>query len=103
MIVYGLKNCDSCRKAVKALDGADLRDVRQNPLAEKDISRFLARFGDDLVNRRSTTWRGMTEAERARPAAELLRSHPSLMKRPVIEKDGELYLGWGEETRQALL
>ena len=103
MIIYGLNNCDTCRKALKELDGAELRDVRANPLSKEDISRFLAEFGDQLVNRKSTTWRALSEAERETGAADLLEAHPSLMKRPVIDKDGALYLGWGEETRRALL
>ena len=103
MRVYGLKNCDTCRKAVKALERAELVDVRAKPLSSGEISRFLDAFGEALVNRKSATWRGLDEAERACDPAKLLAAHPALMKRPVIEADGVLYLGWGEETRQALL
>ena len=103
MIVFGLKNCDTCRKAMKALDGAVLRDIRAEPLSADDIARFFESFGDALVNRKSTTWRGLSEAERAGEPKALLADYPALMKRPVIEVDGQLYLGWGEETRKALL
>ncbi|MEO1000977.1 MAG: ArsC/Spx/MgsR family protein [Pseudomonadota bacterium] len=93
-VVHGLKTCDACRKAVKALgEGARLRDVRSEPLSEAEIARFLAAFGEALVNRRSTTWRGLSEAERARDPAALLAAHPSLMKRPVVERDDTLTLG----------
>lgn len=103
MKIYGLKNCDTCRKALKALPSAELQDIRATPLDQRDIDRFFSAFGDALVNRKSTTWRGMDDDERARPAADLLAEYPALMKRPVIEHDGELYLGWGEETQKALL
>lgn len=103
MKIYGLKNCDACRKALKELPDAELQDVRENPLKSHEISRFLNRFGDALVNRKSATWRALGDAERAADPIDLLTNHPTLMKRPVIEHDGELFLGWGEETRKALL
>ena len=96
MKIYGLKTCDTCRAAVKALaaQGAVLVDIRATPLDDATRARFLAAFGEALVNRRSTTWKGLSEAERAPPPAALLADHPALMKRPVIEAGGTLYLGW---------
>ena len=88
MIIYGLKNCDACRKALRANPGATLRDIRKEPLSATDRTRFLAVFGDKLINQRSTTWRGLSEAERAQTPDALLAAHPALMKRPVIEIDG---------------
>ena len=107
MIVFGLKNCDTCRKAVKELKAAGheavLRDVRAAPLDAAELARFLDAFGDQLVNRRSTTWRGLSEEARAATPEALLTAHAALMKRPVIEVAGELYLGWSAEVKQALL
>lgn len=103
MIVYGLKTCDTCRKALKALPGADFVDVRADGLPDDIRDRALAAFGDALVNTRSTTWRGLSEAERAQAAETLLAAHPTLMKRPLIEADGTLYLGWGKDVQAALL
>ena len=104
MIVYGLKNCDTCRKAMKALAAAghapELRDVREAPLSDEERAAFLAAFGDALLNRASTTWRGLDEAERARPADELLAAHPALMKRPVIHGKA-LTLGWKADAQAA--
>ena len=102
LILWGLKTCDTCRKALKALPGAAFRDIREDPLTEAEIAVLLAEFGEALVNRASTTWRGLSEAERARPAAELLALHPALMKRPVIRADGAWHLGWGPAVRAAL-
>ena len=83
MVIYGLKNCDTCRKAAKELGGAELRDIRKDPLQAADLERFYARFGAALVNRKSATWRQLGEDERTRPELELLAAHPTLMKRPV--------------------
>jgi arsenate reductase-like glutaredoxin family protein len=104
--VFGLKACDTCRAAVKALEaaGRDVRlvDVRAEPLDDAARARFLDAFGEALVNRRSTTWRGLSEAERTRAPEALLADHPALMKRPVIEAGGALYLGWDAAVKGAL-
>jgi arsenate reductase-like glutaredoxin family protein len=104
--VWGLKACDTCRAAVKGLaaSGREVRlvDVRAEPLKAAELARFLEAFGEALVNRRSTTWRGLSEQERARAPEALLADHPALMKRPVIEAGGALYLGWDAGVREAL-
>jgi len=100
--IYGLKNCDNCRKAKKAL-GEDVRDVREDPLTRAQLETFFEAFGAALLNTRSTTWRGLDETQRAGDVLGLLQEHPTLMKRPVIEHDGKLFLGWGKEVQAALL
>jgi len=102
MQIYGLKNCDTCRKALKSIPDANLVDVRAQGIPNSVITRAFAQFGDVLLNTRSTTWRNLNETERARAPLELLADHPALMKRPLIESDGQLYLGWSSETRVAL-
>lgn len=107
MHFYGLKTCDTCRKAEKALRAAGYEpkvvDVRADGVPGADLAAFLNRFGEALVNRRSTTWRNLPEDQRALDPAVLLTTHPTLMKRPVIEHDGQLYLGWGKDVQAALL
>ena len=102
MRIYGLKNCDTCRAARKALPEAELVDVRESGVPAHVMESALARFGDKLVNTRSTTWRGLSEEERAGAPLDLLAAHPALMKRPLIVGDGEMHLGWDESTRGAL-
>jgi len=104
MKLYGLKNCDTCKKAQKALEagGNDVEfiDVRQSPLDSSVLERFLGAFGEEkLVNKKSTTWRQLDEPARATPALQLLKDNPALMKRPVIQTDNELLLGWGKEVQ----
>lgn len=107
MRLYGLKTCDTCRAARKALAAAghdpDYVDVRADGVPEADLKRFLEAFGEALINKRSTTWRGLSEAERAGDPLALLSAHPTLMKRPVIEAGGRLYLGWGQDVQASLL
>jgi len=102
MVLYGLKNCDTCRKALKRLGEVDFVDVRADGVPSDVLANALDVFGAALVNTRSTTWRGLDDNERATPPLDLLVSHPALMKRPLIEKDGKLYLGWGKDVQEAL-
>ena len=103
MKLYGIKTCDTCRKALAALPGAAFVDLRVMPLDDALLERALAAFGADLVNRRSTTWRALPEAARAASDRDLLRAHPTLMKRPLIATDaGDLHLGWSDAVRAAL-
>ncbi|TCP62890.1 Spx/MgsR family transcriptional regulator [Rhodovulum bhavnagarense] len=106
MILYGLKNCDTCRKARRMLEGAGhtvtLRDLREAPLSAQELDRFLETFGAELVNRRSTTWRGLASDQRDAPPPDLIAAHPALMKRPVIEAESRLLPGWNKEVLAAL-
>ncbi|WP_170383187.1 ArsC/Spx/MgsR family protein [Ruegeria atlantica] len=102
MRLYGLKNCDTCRKALKSLPDAEFFDVRADGVPNDVLAQALDLFGKALLNTRSTTWRGLDEADRMRPPLELLAEHPTLMKRPLIEQDGTLYLGWAAETKSGL-
>ncbi|SEO62691.1 arsenate reductase [Salinihabitans flavidus] len=102
MHLYGLKTCDTCRNALKRLGDVEFVDVRAEGVPEHVLSRAHDQFGGALLNSRSATWRGLSEAERARPALELLRDYPALMKRPLIVRDDEMWLGWDDEVQAAL-
>lgn len=102
MRLYGLKTCDTCRKALKSIDEVDYVDVRDQGVPAVVLAQAYELFGDALLNTRSTTWRGLDEVERTRPVLELLSEHPTLMKRPLIEREGEMFLGWTPQTRAAL-
>lgn len=104
MRIFGLKNCDTCRKAVKLLDGYRFFDVRIDLIPDQILDAALQEFGDDLVNKKSTTWRNLSADERAMPSRDLLRLHPAVMKRPLIEtQEQKLYLSWSAKTQAALL
>lgn len=103
MIVYGLKNCDTCRKALKLLPEATLCDVRQDGVPESVLKSAYAAFGNALVNTRSTTWRGLNEVERTQEPIALLLAHPTLMKRPLIAHEDRLFLGWTKDVQTLLL
>jgi arsenate reductase (glutaredoxin) len=113
MDIYGIKTCDTCRKARKWLDQAGLNyrwhDLREQTPDESTLRRWLDEVGvDKLVNRRSTTWRGLDDADRERAASAggalvLLREHPTLIKRPVIETGEVVLVGFTDQTGTSLL
>ncbi|RKF17241.1 arsenate reductase [Roseovarius spongiae] len=102
MKLYGLKTCDTCRKALKHFPNAEFKDVRADGLPEAVLNAAHEAFGAALLNTRSATWRGLDEEERAGDPVELIARHPALMKRPLIEAQGKLYLGWTPEVQAAL-
>ena len=107
MILYGISTCDTCKAALKAIQTAghevEFRDVRADPLSADEIGELVTAFGDAVVNRSSTTWRGLSDWLKASDAEEQLAAQPTLMKRPVIRKGEVLYLGWDTRVQAAVL
>lgn len=102
MQLYGLKTCDTCRKALKLLKDVDFIDVREDGVPDSVLKRAFAQFEGDLLNIRSTTWRALTDSDRQKAPLDLLKQHPTLMKRPLIVDGETMYLGWGPDVRAAL-
>ncbi|HCV95614.1 MAG TPA: arsenate reductase [Stenotrophomonas sp.] len=103
--VYGLKNCDTCRKATKWLDRFavpyEFVDYRQAPPSPQMLIAWAGQAGSfaALVNKSSTTWRQLPDNRKAAASdAEwklLLREHPQLIKRPVVvSADGVMTQGF---------
>lgn len=107
MKFYGLKSCDTCRRAQKDIlasgQSFDVIDVRADGLSSEVIATIISEFGDAAINRASTTWRGLSDAEKASDPAALLAAHPTLMKRPVIEKNGVWSIGWKPDVAERIL
>lgn len=101
MRLYGLKNCDTCRKALKHLENAEFVDVRDPGVPRDVLETAVQRFGEKVINTRSTTWRGLSEEQRAMPPLDLLQAHPTLMKRPLIVDGDAFHLGWGKDVQGA--
>lgn len=107
--VYGIKNCDTVKRARKALDAAGIayrfHDFRADGLDAAKAQEWLDRLGHDAVlNRRGTSWRQLAETDRKRAegdsAAALLARQPTLIKRPVFEYGDDTIVGFPrtEET-----
>lgn len=112
MKLYGIKNCDTCKKALKALESAGhsvaYHDFRADGLNAEKISEWIALFGrDKVLNTRSTTWRGLSDEDKNigddKDLVQLIVKNPTLVKRPVIENDPVFVIGWGKNEQHQLL
>lgn len=112
MTLYGIPNCDSCRKARKWLDNNDMNyrfhDLREDGIDKKRIGTWLESAGlKTVLNTRSATWRGLSAKERdnlndAR-AVDLMVQNPTLVKRPVLESGRVILVGFSPDKYAALL
>ena len=101
--IYGIKNCDTMKKARTWLEdhGIDyaFHDYKKEGLDGETIDRFLKDIPwEKLLNRAGTTFRKLPEEERqnvdAAKARALMLAQPSMVKRPVLDKDGKLTVGF---------
>ena len=106
LTVFGIKSCDTCRKARKYLAENDIEfrfhDVRDDGLDIQMLERWAARIGwEKLINRKSLTWRKIPEVDREDITRErafvLLLDHPTLLKRPVLESERFIAVGFSEK------
>ncbi|ARS51945.1 ArsC/Spx/MgsR family protein [Kushneria konosiri] len=103
--LYGLSNCDRCRRARHRLEASgqkvemiDLRRLADQGGLEEALQHFMAHIDwSTLLNRRSTTWRGLDDAERLdldqTRAVALIKAHPSLIQRPVLDTGTQVLVG----------
>ncbi|MCW8809160.1 MAG: Spx/MgsR family RNA polymerase-binding regulatory protein [Rhodanobacter sp.] len=105
--LYGLPNCDTCRKARNWLGRFEVPhefvDYRANPLSPTVLKAWAQQLGgwEALVNKSSTTWRNLLP-QRKNPGSDpewtlLLREHPALVRRPVVvQNDGSVSVGFSD-------
>lgn len=112
LTVYGLKTCETCRKAMTALDEGGHKpafvDIRAEPSVAGLIPGWIAAVGPaKIVNRASMSWRKLSDADKARaddPAKlpSLLDEHRTLIKRPVIVTRDGVHVGWTRDVQAEL-
>ena len=100
--IYGIKSCDTMKKAFTWLDGQKLaytfHDYKKEGIDSARLTAWCAKVGwEVLVNKRGTTFRKLTPAEQDvkgdKDAIALMQKYPSLIKRPVIEKGAQVLVG----------
>ncbi len=100
--VYGIKNCDTVKKALTWLDKHGIsytfHDYKSRGIEREKLKDWVAQVGvDALLNRKGMTWRKLTDKEQAdaanaRGALTLMESKTSVIKRPLIEYYGKVVL-----------
>jgi len=106
LTVFGIRSCDTCRKARKFLAENDIEyrfhDVRDDGLDIQMLERWTARIDwNKLLNKQSLTWRKIPEVDRSETsksrAFALIIDNPTLLKRPVLESDTFIAVGFSEK------
>ncbi|MAD76831.1 MAG: ArsC family reductase [Rheinheimera sp.] len=110
--MYGIKNCDTIKKARKWLEQHQLDyqfiDYRQDGLTAEELAVFCQQLGwQNLLNTRGTTYRALPP-ERRNNLTESLAQHlmlqqPAMIKRPLLQRNDSYILGFNAETYQQLL
>lgn len=112
MILYGIKSCDTIKKARKWLDqheiNYDFHDFRENGLNPVQLREWVSELGwEALVNKRSTTWRNLPDETKESMdemlALAVMEDQPTLIKRPVLVTTSKTLVGFSEKTYQSLL
>jgi len=109
--LYGIKSCDSVRKARRWLDQHSIEyvyhDLREDGLSEAKAATWLDTLGQDgLLNRRSASWKtlpaDLRDSMDDRQALAAVMQHPTLIRRPVLDTGSELHTGFDPERYQML-
>jgi arsenate reductase len=106
--LYGIPNCDTVKKARTWLDAQGIaytfHDFKKQGLDKSLAQGWLKGIGPELlINRKGTTWRGLSDEKKAQAetpagALALVLESPSVIKRPVLDRDGALSVGFAPDT-----
>lgn len=104
--LYGIKNCDTVKKARKWLDANSVpytfHDFRVDGIDKTLVNNFLKQIDQEtLINKRGTTWRKLSDEEKEiqnkTQAIALMINNPAIIKRPVLDTNKTLSVGFSEE------
>jgi arsenate reductase (glutaredoxin) len=109
--IYGIRNCDTMKKARAWLDSHgveyEFHDYKTAGIDRARLERWASKAGwEALLNRAGTTFRKLPDADKAvdaKKAIALMLSQPSMIKRPVLDQDGTILVGFKPETYAAAL
>jgi arsenate reductase len=109
--LYGIKNCDTIKKARKWLTDNVIEykfhDVRADGIDSQSIDNWIEQAGwETVLNRRGTTWRkldaSVQENTDRNNVTALLLEHPAMIKRPVLDVDGTITIGFKADNYQSI-
>lgn len=113
LVMYGIRNCDTIKKARAWLEGRgiayDFHDYKTAGIARAQLERWIKKVGwETLLNRAGATFRKLPDKDKAglteSKAIALMLAQPSMIKRPVLDLGGgKLLVGFTPETYDAAL
>jgi len=105
--MYGIKNCDTIKKARRYLDDQGVmftfHDYRKDGTDKKLLTLLIKNHGlDTVLNKRGTTWRQLDDKTKAsvtdKTAVALLCEHPAMIKRPVLKTGTDTLVGFSTDS-----
>lgn len=106
MTVYGIPNCNSVKKAIDWLNKAaipfNFHNYKKQGITAAKLNSWSKQVGwEKLLNKKGTTWRQLSAEQQAavtnqKTAVQTMQENPSIIKRPVIEYEGKLVVGYDE-------
>jgi len=113
MKVYGIKNCDTVKKALTWLDENNVKyefhDYKKLGVSEDKLKEWSGKVGyEPLINKRGTTWKKLDPAiqssiDSEHAAFQLMQDKTSVIKRPILENNDQIVLGFDPEAFQKLV
>lgn len=109
--MYGIRNCDTIKKSRKWLEANnfeyEFHDYRVNGLTKEQLQNWCEALGwEQVLNKRGTTYRQLTDEQKSSlsetTAIELLLELPAMIKRPLLDVDGSLTLGFKADNYAAI-
>lgn len=110
-IIYGIKNCDTMKKAFVWLDenniAYDFHDYKKQGINETVLKDAIAQHGwDTVINQRGTTWRKLPDESKESmdetKAIDIAKENPSIIKRPLLLKSDKIYIGFKTDEYKEL-
>jgi arsenate reductase len=108
--VYGIKNCDTMKKAMTWLTDNNIpfefHDYKKEGISNEKIQEWLTQKPwDVLINKAGTTWKKLSDEEKATDemgASKLMMEKPSMIKRPIIENDKIVVMGFNPDNYEQI-
>ncbi|NKB32047.1 MAG: ArsC family reductase [Pseudomonadales bacterium] len=110
--LFGINNCDTVKKTKKWLEeqGAEynFHDYKKLGCSEELAKQFLEQFElKEVINTRGTTWRKLSDEDKStlnpKSAVVLMQTQPSIIKRPILDIDGQWVIGFDTELLSTLI
>jgi len=111
LILYGISNCDTVRKARRWLESQDIEyryhDFRRDGLTREMLADWLTQVDSkELINTRGSTWRKLSDAKKAvgndTAAIALMLEYPTIIKRPLLNLNGHYHTGFKDSEYASL-
>lgn len=107
LTIYGIKNCNTMKKAFDFLNQNGVTyeffDYKKSVPSQDDFEKFVAAFGDKVINKQGTTYRKLTDTAKNTLTSgdvsamyEMVKDNLSVLKRPIVVGDGVALIGFDE-------